>query len=148
MAWSQLDICAMGGVHAVYQVVTNIFRKLVYKPKYDVWWSRMFGTVACFAAVAFAWIFFRANNVDDAFTIIGKIFTSHGSPFVSPIPLVVGTMSLAILFLKDIKDAFAWNIYFMHSKYVVLRYVSCALLLAYILLFGSFGGGQFIYFQF
>ena len=141
-------LCYGGGVHAVYQVITNVFRKFVYKPNYDVWWSRMFGTVACFAAVAFAWIFFRANNVGDAFTIIGKIFTNPGKPFFDLMVLLTGGMGLVILVFKDLKDQFGWNIHLMHNSHAAVRYISVVLLISYILLFGSFSSGQFIYFQF
>lgn len=137
-----------GGVHAVYQVIANVFRKFVYKPKYDVWWSRMFGTIACFVAVVFAWIFFRANNVGDAFTIIGKIFTNPGKPFFDIMVMLTGGMGLAILVFKDLKDQFGWNIHLMHNSNVVVRYISVVILISYILLFGSFSSGQFIYFQF
>lgn len=137
-----------GGVHSVYQVGANIFRKFVYKPKYDVWWSKLFGTTACFVAVAFAWLFFRANNVGEAFTIISNIFTNPGMPFLDLMVMLTGGMGLAILIFKDLKDQFGWNVNFMHSKYVVVRYASVVALISYILLFGSFTSGQFIYFQF
>lgn len=137
-----------GGVHSVYQVGTNIFRKFVYKPKYDVWWSKLLGTAACFIAVAFAWIFFRANNVGDAFTIIGKIFSNPGVPFFDLMVMLTGGLGLTVLIFKDLKDQFGWNVNFMHSRYNIVRYASVVALISYILLFGSFTSGQFIYFQF
>ena len=120
----------------------------MYKPKYDVWWSRVLGTTACFVAVAFAWIFFRANNVADAFAIIGKIFTNPGKPFFDLMVMLTGGIGLAVLIFKDLKDDLGWKISFMHSSNVVVRYASVVALISYILLFGSFTSGQFIYFQF
>lgn len=149
MARRKLDLCAMGGVHAVYQVVTSVVNKYLFKPKYDVWWSRLLAQTLCFVLVAFAWIFFRANNVDDAFVIVGKIFSGvYSKPFINYYVFEFGVLSLAIMFLKEFKDHLGLRIGFMHSHFLLVRYVSAILLVAYILIFGAMGEGQFIYFQF
>lgn len=106
------------------------------------------GTTACFIAVAFAWIFFRANNVNDAFTIIGKVFTDYGPAFQNLNVFVYGLLGLSILAFKDIKDNYGYSFSLMHSNHVFIRYISTICLILYILLFGSFSSGQFIYFQF
>lgn len=137
-----------GLVHAMYQIFLNIFDKYIYKPRYDVWWSRLFSTSACFIAVAFAWIFFRANNVGDAYYVFGQIFTNHGAPFFNKFIFLTGGMGLIILIFKDLKDQLRWNLHFLHSKNVIIRYISVAVLISYIILFASFNSGQFIYFQF
>jgi hypothetical protein len=84
----------------------------------------------------------------DAFTVIGQIATNPGPLFVVKSVFVYGFTALAILCFKDTKDEFNWKCNFMHSKHVAVRYISTVLLIAYIILFGSFSGGQFIYFQF
>lgn len=137
-----------GALHGCYQVIGNVFRKYIYTPKYTTIISKVFSTLFCFILVAFAWIFFRANNVNDAFIIIEKIFTQHGELFVNPDSFANGFAGLFILIIKDFKDNFNINIHLMNSKYVVIRYVSVVALITYIILFGSFGSGQFIYFQF
>ncbi|MCR5423808.1 MAG: MBOAT family protein [Bacteroidales bacterium] len=137
-----------GGVHGVYQVVGNICRKYFHAPVCENFLSRGLSMVFCFVLVAFAWIFFRANNVSDAFTIVGKIFTEQGAPFIERLLLVKGCAALLVLILKDAKDNYNWRLNFMHSRYAVVRYVSTVALVMYILLLGSFEGGQFIYFQF
>ena len=50
--------------------------------KYNSALSKTVSMLSCFVLVAFAWIFFRANSVDDAFIIIQKIFTQQGKLFV------------------------------------------------------------------
>lgn len=137
-----------GGLHGVYQVLGNIWHKFVHKPEYKSIFSRLFSMGFCFVLVAFAWIFFRANNVTDAFTIVGKIFTKPGTPFVDMSVLTQGVMALCILLFKDTKDQFGWNIHLLHSKSVIVRYISVIALMIYIVLFGALNGGQFIYFQF
>lgn len=137
-----------GALHGCYQVIGNMFRKYIYKPNYTTLISKIFSMLFCFILVAFAWIFFRANNVNDAFIIIGKIFTQHGPLFINLDVFAEGFLGLFILIFKDFKDNFNINIHLMNSKYVVIRYVSVVALITYIILFGSFGSGQFIYFQF
>lgn len=137
-----------GGVHAMYQVGSNMFRKFVYAPKYDVWWSRVLGTFSCFVAVAFAWIFFRANDISDAFTIIVKIFCDRGPLFVDMAIFVYGMVGIALLIIKDVRERFGIGLRYMHSKYVAVRYAAVVGLISYILLFGALTSGNFIYFQF
>ena len=137
-----------GGVFGAYVVIGKVWDKYVHKPEYKTALSRVLGTVFCFALLVFASIFFRANTLADAFLVIEKIVTDHGPLFVDKGVFVYGFTALAILTFKDTKDEFNWNVNFMHSKHTVVRYLSTILLIAYIILFGSFTGGQFIYFQF
>lgn len=137
-----------GGLHGLYLITYNIMCKYVYKPKYKSLISRLANMAICFGLVVFAWIFFRANNVNDAFIIISKIFTEPGMPFIDLSTFSVGLLALSILIFKDTKDNFQININFMHSKYVIIRYLSVIFIIAYIILFASFSSGQFIYFQF
>ena len=139
-----------GALHGFYIVVYNIWCRFVHKPSFDNTWSRVLNTSFCFLLVAFAWIFFRANNVSDAFIVIHKIFTNIGKPYDSGWKtfFIYSFLALAILIYKDTKDQFEWNINFMHNQNTVIRYISTIALVVYILLFGAFSGGQFIYFQF
>lgn len=137
-----------GGLHGVYQVIGNMWRKFIHKPEYKSTLSQLVSMAFCFVLVAFAWIFFRANNVSDAFTIVSKIFTSPGIPFIDMSVLTQGVLALIILAFKDTKDQFNWNIHLLHSKNIIVRYISVIALIIYVLLFGAFSGGQFIYFQF
>ncbi|MBR0047401.1 MAG: MBOAT family protein [Bacteroidaceae bacterium] len=137
-----------GGLHGIFLVVGNLWRKYVHEPQYKTTISRLTGTVVTFCLFCFAVLFFRANDVADAITIIGKIITDCGPLFVDNSVFVYGLTALAILIFKDAKDEFNWKVNFMHSKHIVVRYISTIALIAYIILFGSFSGGQFIYFQF
>ena len=137
-----------GAVFGIYVVIGKVWRKFVHKPEYKTAFSKVLSTVFCFGLLVFVSIFFRANTMADAFTVIGKIITSHGPLFVDKSVFVYGFTALAILCFKDTKDEFNWKCNFMHSKHVVVRYISTVALIAYIILFGSFTGGQFIYFQF
>ncbi len=138
-----------GTLHGAYMIFGSLFRRYVRTPEYGTTFSKIMHTALCFALVTFAWIFFRANNITDAFTIISKIVTDIGKPFDAGYSfLAYSTMSLLLLIFKDMKDHFDLNINFMHSNNQVVRYAAILMLVSYILLFGALDGGQFIYFQF
>jgi D-alanyl-lipoteichoic acid acyltransferase DltB (MBOAT superfamily) len=105
--------------------------------------------VVNFSLVSLAWVFFRANTISDAFSIIYKIFTDHGAPFVDPTTLVFGLFGLSILLLKESSEEFFPNSnFFYESKNPITSAFASALVIAIILSIGVFDGGQFIYFQF
>ena len=106
-------------------------------------------TLLNFSLVSLAWIFFRANTITDAFSIIYKIFTDYGIPFVDLTTLVFGLFGLFILLLKEISEEFYPNTnLFFESKNPVISAFTAALVIIIILSIGVFDGGQFIYFQF
>lgn len=105
----------------------------------------IFGT---FAIVWFGLIFFRANNVGDAFEAMGKIFTQPGFLFIDKSSMFFGVTSMLVLIMKDVVDEYNIQFNFMNSKYVVVRYISVIAIISFVLLFGVLDGGQFIYFQF
>jgi len=101
-----------------------------------------------FMLVSFAWILFRANNLQDAITIIVGIFTNMAKPVPEYEIFMFIAMALSILIFKEMKDEFGWDIHISESKYWLVRHLYLILITAYILLFGVLDGGQFIYFQF
>lgn len=137
-----------GAIHGVAQVI----EKLIYgkrikqiENKFSV--ANVLRVILTFAIVNFAWVFFRLPDINDVFTVIGKIFTERGNLFIEP-TLFLGIASLAIMVVKDICDQFGAKMKLFYSKYAVVRYLSIAFLIGYILLLGVLEGGQFIYFQF
>ena len=138
-----------GTLHGTYLIIGNLFRKFIYCPKQETIVSKILSIVFCFVLVDFAWIFFRADNTADAFSIIGKIITDIGRPFDAGHSFIVySALSLSILIFKDIKEYCGIRINFMHANNLFVRYASILALVSYILLFGALNGGLFIYFQF
>ena len=137
-----------GGLHGIYQVIAKIWGNHIGKTSHKTIVYQLVSIAICFILVSFAWIFFRANTVNDAFLIINKIFTENGKPFFDIMVFVYGITALLILIIKDLKDEMGYKINFMHSHFIIIRYLSTIALVAYILLFGSFASDQFIYFQF
>lgn len=103
-----------------------------------------------FTLVCLAWILFRANNLQEAVTVITGIFTKPGIPYhnSSLSNFAAITAALAFLFCKEFADEYKWKICFAESKLWLVRHIYIVLMIAYIILFGVLGGDQFIYFQF
>lgn len=110
----------------------------------------VFNIFLTFLMVDFAWIFFRANNLTDAWKIIVKIFTDFGSAlFVRWEIFFVAIICMTILFFKEITDEFFPNKFeLLNNKNKYVRIIAMALLFCLIIFLGIFDSGQFIYFQF
>ena len=158
-----LNFIVWGFLHGIYQVFGKIFqphRDKIRESLHISHDSKMLGVfrrLCTFALVTFAWIFFRASSIADAFTIIGKIFTQ---PFpiggvsalgLSYPALIVLALSASALFAAD----WAENRYAISKKLCasfVPRFAVYFVLLVSILIFGSYGAGfdpmDFVYFKF
>ena len=103
-----------------------------------------------FIIVCFLWIFFRADTLTDALTIISGIFTNFGKPYIVWAHIIIIAFVLFILAMQEIIYEKGFhvssirNIWLRHS----VRYAFIVLTISFIMLFGVLNGDQFIYFQF
>jgi len=141
-----------GGLHAfyiVFGIITNHFRQsLINKiglnqfPRINLSLS----VLTTFVLVSFAWIFFRAKNLADARMVIRRIFEFKLPFSLSEIALSFGVMNLLISIILIILFSFSYKLPSgMKFKNPMLF---CAVMFILILIFGSSGTGEFIYFQF
>lgn len=130
-----------GGFHGAGQIVEKAGSSLRFSPPPIV---KMCLT---FAFVSFCWMFFRLSQVDEVFTGINKIIFDFGVPFFDEI-LILGFTTLLIVIGKDIIDEYFPNIKLLNSDNFWISNITTGLFVAVIILFGSFGSGSFIYFQF
>ena len=101
-----------------------------------------------FIIVTFAWIFFRAESLQDAILIIQKIFTSTGNIFMDKSTLLLAFVSLLLVVAYDITKEYNIKLHLLDSKNVFVRYITAIFMICYIIAFGVLNGGSFIYFQF
>ena len=136
-----------GGLHGMFLIVNSAYSKFV---KHKSLSPKIIRIMTTYFFIVFAWIFFRANNVQDAFTIISKIATEQGHLFLGDgIPsLALPILMIIILLIKEIKDEYQIRISLMHHKSPWISIPASALVIAIILLCAEFNSGQFIYFQF
>jgi alginate O-acetyltransferase complex protein AlgI len=137
---------ALWGVfHGAFLIVAVLRDTLLPSVKFNFRWINVLWT---FILVNFAWIFFRANSVQDAFSIVRKILTSYGVPFLNKTELLYGLTCLGILLIKEIKDEMGWRVQVLTSENLTIRYTGYVLMIYLIVLFGVVDSNQFIYFQF
>jgi len=136
-----------GGLHGIYIVLENLLKLAPAKKKLELW-KRIFRASIVFVLADFAWIFFRANSIGDAFYIINQIFTNLSFEYINYKILFYGLIGIFIMLLVDIRLEVKENSELINNK-LSIKSVSFFIGLVFITLFiGVFDGGQFIYFQF
>lgn len=163
-----------GGIHGFYQIAGDLFRRLLLlvqsrtassvRIKTDVFSFRLLKVLATFCLTTFAWIFFRADSVRNAWVYIRQLFTfpDMGVLFSGEL-FQLGlnendfralAFCLIVLFLIDFvryrknmrleKFLRTQNLWFQWA--VLLTLIFC------IVVFGQYGldydAAEFIYFQF
>ena len=136
-----------GGIHGLFLVVNNIYMKITRKRQYM---PKVIEIVSTWIAVTWAWIFFRANSISDAFTITrkiicepGKLYQGEGLPSI-----ILPILMISLLMIKEIKDEYQIRLSLLHNKNPWISIPASSLLIIIILLCAEFNSGKFIYFQF
>jgi len=151
--WTFLIWGGLNGLYLVFALMTQHFRKGVDKvlgltnlPGLN----RLLEISTTFILACFAWIFFRANSVHDAFYIIRKMFTSRGPVyFQEPSMIIYALFGIVFLICVEWRQEFSpHRVSLLNNPHWLVRNLACAMLIVLILLIGVFDGGQFIYFQF
>jgi alginate O-acetyltransferase complex protein AlgI len=151
---------AWGFLHGLYLIVAQTTAPFAAKLAQLLSLRRMprlvafFKTVLTFSVVTFAWIFFRANNVGDAWFVATHLFPLDG---LDPLLLKVGGFSHATApyLALSIAGMFVVEWWIAHPcrapklwarpAFRALAYNACIYAIAF---FGFFGHRDFIYFQF
>jgi alginate O-acetyltransferase complex protein AlgI len=149
-----------GALHALYFIpllLTKRNRKntdIVAQGKVFFSIKEVFQMAMTFSMVTFAWIFFRAATVTDAFNYIGGIFSTSlfSTPAIFPVDfLVILFMFIVIEWLSREKmHPFELSVSNMQGSKVsaYLRPIAVSTLIWSIILWGAFDNKEFIYFQF
>lgn len=170
---ASLSFIIWGGLNGVYQVAENAAAQIkepVMKhfnstnlEKANRFSRRTFQRASTFLFVTFAWLFFRAGSIHEAFALIRSMFSSNnwliffdGSLYglgVPENPMQVLLISVIALFVVDYKKYYGKNVLESFLQQGWWFRVSVVMVLIFmILLYGCYGETydiqQFIYFQF
>ena len=137
-----------GALHGIYIVMENLFKLTVKKDEKISIFNRLIRILIVFFLVNFAWIFFRANNVTEAFYIIATILKDYNDIFLDTKTFFYGFIGLVVLFMNDLFVEKYPNSFIENSRLNFRTVLYFVFLIGLILLTGVFNGGQFIYFQF
>ena len=151
--WTYIIWGALNGFYLIFAIVTQNFREKINRltriqrlPRLN----HLLQVLTTFALTCFAWIFFRANNVQNAFLVIKKIASFKGPFYLgNPAELIYSFLGISLVFLVEFKrEYFKEALPVYTNRNWAFRYLSYAFLIILILLIGVFDGRQFIYFQF
>ncbi|TKG95423.1 MBOAT family protein [Puteibacter caeruleilacunae] len=131
-----------GGLHGIYLIGELLAKSFFLKL------GRVFNWFVTIVGVVLGWIFFRAESIDVAFSVIHRILFKQGPLFLDKTTLSYGFLGVIILLLKDFIDEFYSDFAITIGQNTIARYAYVLSLTCAILLIGVFNGGQFIYFQF
>jgi hypothetical protein len=106
--------------------------------------------LSTFLLTCFARIFFRADSVEQAFTIIKKIVTLNSPGFYKDTTMLFYSLiGIFLLMATEFKEEFYQGRFsLLYNRRWTVRTLTCAFLILLIVMIGVFDGGQFIYFQF
>ena len=154
-----------GGIHGALQIIEGFFPWNKKSSRFQT--DRRLHAMLCivtvpatFLLVCFAWIFFRAATLQDAFYVIRNMFTGIGSPYtyihdcalqlgLTFRNLVFHCLPLIPLFLFDLASLKTDVIALISKQRFFIRWPVYILLLLVILLFSEKGvTTEFIYMQF
>ena len=157
-----------GALHGLYQLVSfwasSIMRASRLRLERVAWLRHSVSIVTTFAVVTFAWIFFRAKDLSDAFYIVMHLYTGIDflitHPSVQTLKSVFSGLGMSgsdlLILLASVGILEVVQFYQgkgsvrlqLASKPIWFRWALYYGLVCSIILFGNFGNNQFIYFQF
>ena len=164
-AWTYI---IWGGLHGFYLIFAIVSERWRGKLGGTLGLGRVPGinhalqVLTTFVLVDFAWIFFRANSVQDAFHIVGNLFTGLGGFFTtdaltfwSPLlgvgkgEMYLALISIAVMELVQRIDLRQGAVMWVGARPAWQRWALYTGLVGTIIFFGSYyNTTQFIYFQF
>ena len=146
-----------GAIHGVAQVIENIFR---IKSEKSNKFKRVISMAVVFVFVCFAWIFFRAQNFNEAVYIITNMFNGIAQPVayfkngikdmgmsITRLAVAIGVyiFPLAIYDYASLKtDVIGW----VSSKPKLIRHIVYGAVVGLVVVLHAIGEVSFVYFQF
>jgi D-alanyl-lipoteichoic acid acyltransferase DltB (MBOAT superfamily) len=151
--WTFIAWGALNGFYLVFAILSEKIRKQI---NHFIYLDRLprlnnlFQILITFILACFAWIFFRANSMQEAFGIVSQILIFNGPIYVGEWQhIVFGIAGIGFLLLIEI-----FREYTLHSTLPFVKnhwlkeQLAYSMLIILILTVGVFDGSQFIYFQF
>jgi len=141
-----------GGLHGVYLVVghwkaTLRARGVLATPP-DTWWTHALQWASTFALVCVGWVFFRADSVGTALSMLGRLVTFQSGPssLVTVPVLLAIAIGMAVQFVPRAPGAAIRSA--VSRLHPVPMGIAAGLALFAITTLGPRGVAPFIYFQF
>lgn len=165
---ANLSFVVWGILNGIYQVIGDILSPIkkkciqLFKISTDTISYKSFLALKTFVLVDFAWIFFRASNITEAFQIIKNMFAINNIwvlldgeiyDLLDRKNWYLMVISIVILMVADIFQCYGVCLRdILLKQNLLFRYLFVALVITFILTYGVWGAtyneATFIYFQF
>jgi D-alanyl-lipoteichoic acid acyltransferase DltB (MBOAT superfamily) len=155
--WTFIVWGALHGFYLVFALITadsrNNFNKSLGLTKNSALLKWM-QSISVFVLVSFAWIFFRAATIQDAFTLIQNAFIINSSQLSATMfsgnyyEFFLGVFFIILLLIIEWTKRGRKMREYVDKQPAWIRYSLYLLIVLVIINFGVFGGNNFIYFQF
>lgn len=146
------------GIYLIISVLTKklrnrfIFKK--YLKRYKVFY-KVFQIFITFILICISWIFFRSDNIQDAFYIITHIFTGFKLQLggynlgLGQFQVILSFLFIIILIIVEYFTLDDENVFqFTAGKALWVRWAAYYFVICTIICFGKFGESSFLYFKF
>jgi len=156
-----------GLLHGLYQIIGELtynFRRIIKTniKLNNAYILKLLQIIITFGLVSFAWIFFRANSLSDAFYIITNLFNDINKWFsiryvydtvtnmgLNLFEFIVAFVSVMMLIIYELLSTKVLLYKKINSSNIILKTIFYAVLIIIILTMGVYHNeSQFIYFQF
>ncbi len=147
-----------GAIHGGYLVIAIVTQKLrdninrALGISKVTWLHTLFQVLITFVLSYIAWIFFRANNVGEAFYILKNHFVFGGDPvvnlFSNPADLVLSFVFIGVLLVIDFLEERYQFSSTLKSLPRYLKWILLVVFVAVLLIFAVWNETDFLYFQF
>ncbi len=147
-----------GGMHGIAHVIENFMQQRIHVGEKQSFFVKVFSWVLIFGFCNIAWVFFRADSINDALYVIGSAFGFH-SGINAYLHSNIGLSRMRLVFcLFTIMVVAGYD--YLSIKQDVLQMVTsvnrivvigveyCVLLIIVVAVLLGAGSNQFVYFQF
>ncbi|MFT5885938.1 MAG: alginate O-acetyltransferase complex protein AlgI [Arcticibacterium sp.] len=135
-----------GALHGIFLIIAMYWKKHVGFRLPKNRFNTVLQVAFTFTLVTLSWVFFRAQGLSNALTILTKIFTvNEYSGFSSPLASNELWFSLLVIIILMLKEIYLPKIDTSKTPAFYLKFIGLVLICYF---FGVFTSNQFIYFQF
>lgn len=154
--WTFVIWGALHGTYLILGILLAPIRKQItdWLKITNTWIHKAIQMIVTFILVNIGWVFFRANTVQEAFYILKNMFIislnfngiNLGGIGINGLILAFG--SITFMELVHIIQEHVGMRTFLNTKHIIIRWSIYTVIICSILIFGTFNGTEFIYFQF
>lgn len=136
-----------GAIHGIYQIIEHY---IIGRKKFNSNWVKLIASIILFCIVSFAWVFFRANSMEQAWLILSSLgnlniplFTMFATQFYLMLIILFVWFIIELTIYKRIVKITE----FKDNPFTWINLVFMSLAVFMICLLGT-SGASFVYFQF